>query len=213
MQIQDNALREYLKNVYFLTGTPCAGKSTAARALGRRHGLRVYDADERFSAHQRLSSPALQPAMNQRFASADEFFGRSVREYGQWLRDSARQQLDFVLLDLVRLSGDRPVLCDCQLTLEEADRLSDPSRVAFLIREPSRLAADYCDRPDHADFDRFLKSASSPEDAYRKLDETLQSLNRPYWEQIKASRYFYLERTDQSTVEDTVARLERHFGL
>lgn len=213
MQIQDNVLREALKNVYFLTGTPCAGKSTAARALGRKHGLLVYDADERFSAHQRLSSPALQPAMNQRFASADEFFGRSVPEYCRWLMDSARQQLDFVLLDLARLAADQPVLCDCRLTVEEADRLSEPGRVAFLIREPSRLAADYCNRPDHADFDRFLESASSPEAACRKLDETLQRLNRPYWEQIKASRYFYLERTDQSTVEDTVARLERHFAL
>ena len=39
MIIQDNALKAYLKNVYFITGTPCGGKTTISRALAQRHGL------------------------------------------------------------------------------------------------------------------------------------------------------------------------------
>lgn len=52
MEIKDNVLKEYLKNVYFVTGTPCGGKTTISRALGAKHNLPVYDVDEEFTMHQ-----------------------------------------------------------------------------------------------------------------------------------------------------------------
>ena len=39
MIFQDNVLKEYLKNVYFVTGTPCGGKTTISRELANRHNL------------------------------------------------------------------------------------------------------------------------------------------------------------------------------
>lgn len=212
MIIQDNALKAYLKNVYFITGTPCGGKTTISRTLAQRHGLMVYDADEHFPEHQRLADPAFQPAMCRRFSSADEFFGRSVDEYRAWLLDNARQQLDFVLLDLIRLAQDRPVLCDVILTIDEADRLTDVSRVAFLIRDPANLIDDYCNRPDHKDFSDFINSATDVARAKATCNETLWSINAQRLDAIKHSRYFWLERTSSSTVEDTVRKVERHFN-
>ena len=55
MIFQDNVIKEYLKNVYFVTGTPCGGKTTISRELAKRHDLLVYDIDEEFEKHQRLS--------------------------------------------------------------------------------------------------------------------------------------------------------------
>lgn len=37
MILQDNVIKEYLKNVYFITGTPCGGKTTISRELAKRH--------------------------------------------------------------------------------------------------------------------------------------------------------------------------------
>lgn len=104
MIFQDNVIKEYLKNVYFITGTPCGGKTTISRELAKRHNLFVYDIDERFANHQKISNATFQPAMNKVFKDADEFFGRTVEEYRQWLIDNTREQLDFVLLDLICLS-------------------------------------------------------------------------------------------------------------
>ena len=78
MIFQDNVIKEYLKNVYFLTGTPCGGKTTISRELAKRHNLMVYDIDARFEEHQKMSNIAFQPAMNRAFKDADEFFGRTV---------------------------------------------------------------------------------------------------------------------------------------
>lgn len=112
MIFQDNVIKAYLKNVYFITGTPCGGKTTISRELAKRHNLMLYDIDEQFPDHQQKSSPDFQPAMNKKFRDADEFFGRTVEEYKKWLIDNTREQLDFVVLDLIRLSRNQLVLCD-----------------------------------------------------------------------------------------------------
>ncbi len=41
--------------------------------------------------------------MTTTFKDADEFFGRSVEEYKGWLLGNKREQLDYVLLDLIKL--------------------------------------------------------------------------------------------------------------
>lgn len=213
MVFQDNVLKEYLKNVYFITGTPCGGKTTISRELAGRHNLIVYDIDEMFECHRRISSPDSQPSMNRSFKDADEFFGRTIEEYKKWLLDNTREQLDFVLLDLIRLSQDQIVLCDCHLTIEEAAKLTEPSRVVFLIKEPSNIVDDYCNRPDHQGFRDFIYSASDIVSAKTLCNATLQTLNEKSFKQIKQSDYFWLERNEYSTVEDTVRKVEQHFGL
>jgi len=213
MIFQDNVIKEYLKNVYFITGTPCGGKTTISRELAKRHNLLVYDIDEQFEKHKQISHSEFQPSMNKAFKDADEFFSRTVEEYKQWLIDNTREQLDFVLLDLIRLSQDQIVLCDCDLTVEEADKLTEPSRIVFLIKEPSKLVDDYCNRPDHQGFNNFINSTSDIEKAKAVCNETLKSINVKRCEMIKNSKYFWLERDENSTVDETTKKVEQHFLL
>lgn len=213
MIFQDNVIKEYLKNVYFITGTPCGGKTTISRELAKRHNLLVYDIDEQFENHRKLSDPVFQPSMNKVFKNADEFFGRTVAEYQKWLVDNTREQLDFVLLDLIRLSQNQIVLCDCHLTVEEAEKLTEASRVIFLIKDPSNLVDDYCNRPDHQGFSDFINSTSDIEKAKAVCNATLKNLNEKKCKDIKDSIYYWIERTPESTVADTLEKVERHFGF
>lgn len=213
MIFQDNIIKQYLKNVYFIAGTPCGGKTTVSRALAKKYGIMVYDIDERFDGHQAMSDPVSQPAMNRNFRDADEFFGRSVEEYKAWLLKNTREQLDFVLLDLMRLSQNQKVLCDCHLTLEQAATVTDPSHIAFMIKKPVNLVEEYCNRPDHQGFSNFIHSATDFEAAKKTCNETLMSLNEKYYEDVKASGYFFVDRGDGLSVEETVALTAKHFGL
>ena len=213
MIFQDNVIKEYLKNVYFITGTPCGGKTTISRELAKRHNLLVYDVDEQFSYHQKISNSTLQPSMNKVFKDADEFFGRTVEEYKKWLIDNTREQLDFVLLDLIRLSQNKIVLCDCHLTVEEAEKFTEASRIVFLIKEPSNLIEDYCGRSDHQGFNDFINSASDIEKAKATCNITLKTLNEKRCNDIKSSNYLWIERNENSTIGDTVRKVEQHFGF
>ena len=213
MNFQENVLKEYLKNVYFITGTPCGGKTTISRALAEKYGFELFDIDERFDEHQKMSDSTYQPNMNKRFCSADEFFGRSVEEYKSWLLGNTREQLEFVLLDLIRASANKKVICDCHLTVEQALMFSDPSRVVFLIKDPSNLVDEYRERWDHQGFNQYLNSASDVESAKKTVSTTLYELNIGHIEEIKKSPFFWIERTAKSTVPDTLARVEKHLGL
>ena len=212
MRISDNVLREALRNVYFITGTACGGKTTAARILGERYGIPVYDIDRQFGYQRLLSDPAAQPNMNRRFPDADAFFARSTEEYEKWLLGNLREQLDFVIADLIRLSRDGAVLCDCGIVPEEADRLTDPGRIVFLTRDPRDLADEYCARPDHRGFRDFLYSASDPERAKALVNETLYRLNARLIDSLRGSRYYRIDRGEGHGPEETARLVEEHFG-
>ena len=139
---------------------------------GRKFGIPVYVIDDQFTIHQLMSDEAHQPNMNKNFKDADEFFGRSVEAYKSWLLGNSREQLDFVLMDLIRLSRDRVVLCDIHLIAEQAAKITDPSRIAFLIKEPKDLVDAYISRPDHQAFRDFIHSASDYEKAKATCNET-----------------------------------------
>lgn len=213
MNFQDNVIREYLKNVYFVTGTPCGGKTTVSRGLGKKYNIPVYDVDEMFPVHQNMSNVKCQPTMNKQFKDADEFFGRTVDEYRDWLINNTREQLEFVLMDLIRLSQNGPIICDCHLNLLQADLFTSSDRIAFMIKEPNDLVEDYCNRPDHQDFNGFINSATDVESAKATVSATLKSINdKPYLE-IKKSGYFWLERDLNRSVDDTINLVAEHFGL
>ena len=213
MRIQDHVLKEYLKNVYFIAGTACGGKSTVSRLLGAWYSMPVYDVDAAFDRHGELSTPADQPDMNLVFASADAFFLRPVEEYSRWLVNNTRQQLDFVILDLIRLSADQRVLCDAHLFLDEAEALTDEKRIAYLLREPSGVIEEYCQRHDHEGFRRYIESAADPAVAKENCQRALETVNRALWEDVKGSRYFWLEREDTRTAEATARLVAEHFGF
>lgn len=212
MIFQDNILKAYLKNVYFISGTPCGGKSTISKALAKKHGVAVYDLDRQMEEHKKISNPQFQPSINKIFKNADEFFGRSVEEYKDWLLSNRREQLDFMLLDLIRLSENQIVVCDCDLTVKEADKLTDSDRIVFLIKDPTHLVDDYCNRLDHQDFSNYINSCTDVEMAKATCNETLRQINAVRCEEIKNSPYLWIERNADSRVEKTLRIVEKHFG-
>ena len=82
-----------------------------------------------------------------------------------------------------------------------------------MIKEPSNLVDDYCNRPDHQGFSDFINSTSDTEKAKAICNATLNTLNETRCNDIKGSNYFWIERTENSTVEETVRKVEQHFGL
>ena len=112
-----------------------------------------------------------------------------------------------------QLSHNQKVLCDCHLTMEEVQKLTEPSRIVFLIKEPLNIVDDYCNRPDHQGFSDFINSTSDVGKAKEVCNETLKSLNEKHYNDIKNSKYYWIERIENSTINETVKKVERHFGF
>lgn len=210
----DKYKNEQFKNVYFIAGTATGGKSTASRELCRKYGYYLYDVDQQFDRHKSMCTAQEKPNMHKTFKDADEFFLRPVEEYKQWLIDNSNEQLEFVLDDLVELAQDKIVVCDLHITVEQAREVVYNNQIVFLIREDNaKIIDDYCNRKDHQGFNNFINSASDPVLAKNNCNQVLTSINDERCDAIRNSEFFYIERNANSTVENTLKLIEKHFKL
>ena len=97
--------------------------------------------------------------------------------------------------------------------MEEAGKFTEASRTVFLIKDPSNLVEEYCSRPDHQGFRDFINCASNVEKSKALCNATLQSLNEQTWTAIRDSDDYWIERTPDSTVDETARKVARHFGF
>ena len=112
MKIADNVLEYHLRNVYWVCGSACGGKSTMAKALAKKHDLILYNADEKVFIHKELASPWEQPAMCRHFVDWEWFFNRPTQEYVNWLEDALNEEMSMIIMDLLHLAKDKPVIVD-----------------------------------------------------------------------------------------------------
>ena len=57
MQDQNKILQRELAHVYWIGGSPCAGKSSIADILAATYGLTLYRTDEAYSRHEKVVTP------------------------------------------------------------------------------------------------------------------------------------------------------------
>lgn len=82
------ALRARLRNIYWIGGGSGAGKSTIARRIAARHGLRVYVTDDVMSDHAGRSEPDDSPFLSE--FTAMDMDERWVRWTACWSWTRAR---------------------------------------------------------------------------------------------------------------------------
>ena len=108
------ALGARLRDIYWIGGGSGAGKSTIARRLAARHGLRLYATDEVMADHGRRSSPVDSPFMA-RFAAMDmdeRWVSRSPQtmlETFGWFRGEG---FGLIVEDLLRLPAGPGVIAE-----------------------------------------------------------------------------------------------------
>ena len=107
MEIANNIIRHYLRNVYFITGTAYAGKSTAVRMLADRFDMICCGENYHSRVSDLIASPDAQPDICWLGDLTDwrEFVLRSPEEYERWIYSTAREAAEFEIAELIALSG------------------------------------------------------------------------------------------------------------
>lgn len=130
-----------LRHVYWIGGGSGGGKSTVARHLAARYGMRVYDTDAAMSDHARRSTPGDSPYLHE-FVAMDmdrRWLLRSPRvmlDTFHWFRGEG---FDRIVEDLLDLPTDRPVVAEGFRLLPGlvAPLLADPARAVWLLPTPA----------------------------------------------------------------------------
>lgn len=83
MKIANNILKYYLRNVYFITGTAYAGKSTTVKMLAERYDMICCEENFHSAVSDVVASPEGQPNIHYLNTLTDwkHFVMRSPEEY------------------------------------------------------------------------------------------------------------------------------------
>ena len=216
MNIAENILKHSLRNVYFLIGCPCAGKTTMCKLLAEKYGMTFYNTnhmDPEFDNWARILSPEYQPVSTQQVTDWEYFFNRPTDEYLSWLRAVSAEHLEYALIELIKLSQHQKVVTDVDMPIELVRQLADPDRIACMLTDPELAARDYYNRDDHSDIYRAIMSLKNPERSLEHNRQMLRKLCEQTTEAALKNGLFCHMRDANSNIANTLKQLESHFGL
>lgn len=220
MNIDNNILKYYLRNVYFITGTAYAGKSTMVRMLADEYDLVFCGENYHMEIADQIADPELQPNLCyfKQMKDWEEFVRRSPKKYEQWIMDSAKEAASIEIAQLIALGAEQKVIVDTNIPIPMLKQISDYDHVAVMLSPQSVSVERFFDRNDPEK--QFLLSViESCEDADKVMENYRECLKRinseEHYREYAESGFFTLER-DDPTGDDVVAvrdLLARHFGL
>lgn len=154
-----------MTHIYWLGGSPCAGKSTVAEMLARAYDWLYINCDSRFGDHQQQSDPHRQPTLH-RLATltSDEIWLTPVLDQVARVIAIYREEFPLLLADLAVAPTERPILLEGAALLPElVAPLATAEHAAWLVPTPTFQQHHYAQRPWIRD---VLKGCSDPAQAF-----------------------------------------------
>lgn len=219
MHIENNILKYYLRNCYFINGTAYAGKSTMCAMLAERYHMLHCAENYNLDSILAIADPQRQPNicyMNTK-PSWEHFVSRTPEAYAAWIDGSNREMIGFEIAELIRISADQKVVVDTNIPCDVLWQISDYDHVAILLSPQNMSVERFFDRedPEKQFLLSVIKSCSDPEAVLQNFRACIARVNSE--ERYKAfsdSGFFTLTRKDEAdTKEEMLSALADHFKL
>lgn len=219
MNISNNIIQHYLRNVYFINGTAFAGKSTMCAMLAKKYDM--IHCEENYNMEMILSivTEKDQPNMNYFHSKRDwqEFLNRTPDEYERWINGNAREVTEFEIAELIRISSNKKTIVDTNIPCDVLREISDYGRVAIMLSPQSMSVDRFFDRedPDKQFLLSEIQKAENPQKTLNNFRECIARVNsKKYYDEFMKSSFFTIVRKDcgLDTREDTLKALGKHFG-
>ena len=220
MQISNNILKHYLKNVYFITGTAYAGKSTTVKMLADRYDMIFCGENYHGAVSDLVATPELQPDISyiNNLKDWKEFVTRSPEEYERWIYATGREAAEFEVAQLIAISQEKKVIVDTNIPVEILKEISDYHHVAVMLSPQSMSVERFFDRsdPDKQFLLRVIDSCDDPEAVMENYRQGLARINsQAHYDEYATSGFFTVVRQDdgRDTREEVCRQIAEHFGL
>lgn len=220
IQISDNLIRHYLRNVYFINGHSYAGKSTMVRMLSERYGMihcgeNYHDAFPREKL-DRWKQPGL--CYFDTMSGWPEWLSQTPEEHYRWMNQTTQECIEIEILELLRLSaGEQKVIVDTNIPPEVLREISDYDHVAILLCDPPDITAQkFFDRddPDKQFMLSEIRKCPDPEATLRNFN-AWALYHPPLETDWQHTGFFTYTRSDfdHDTREEMLTALAKHFRL
>ena len=220
MKIENNILRHYLKNVYFIIGTAYAGKSTTVKLLAEKYDMICCGENYHMAVSEPVATAESHPDLcyNKSLTDWREFVTRTPEEYERWIYAVGREAAEFEVAELLSLGRDRKVIVDTNIPLDILREISDYNHVAVMLCPQSMSVDRFFDRddPDKQFLLNVIDSCDDPAAAMENYRKGLERINsKAHYDEYANSGFFTVVREDNGldTREEVGEKIARHFGL
>ena len=206
------------ENVYFITGTAYAGKSTLVHLLAEKHGGVECGENYHDALLPELSReefPAL--TWSRDLADWHEFIRRTPEEYETWIDRVSREceTLELRLIPEAAAQG-RPVFVDTNISPETLRQVAAPGHVLVMLADPDVSVRRFFERPDREKqfLYRLILEEPDPEAAMENYRRGLARINsRERYGRFLHAGFPVILRDEQRSPAETLALAENVFGL
>ena len=220
MKIENNVLKHYLKNVYFITGTAYAGKSTTVKMLAERYDMVCCGENYHMAVSEIVATPETHPDLcyNRSLTDWREFVTRTPEEYERWMYAVGREAAEFEVAELIAISQDKKVIVDTNIPLDVLKEISDYSHVAVMLSPQSVSVERFFDRsdPEKQFLLNVIDSCDDPAAVMENYRQGLARINsKKHYDEYANSGFFTVVREDNGTEtrEQVCDMIAKHFGL
>lgn len=220
MKIENNILKYYLKNVYFITGTAFAGKSTMVNMLAEKYDMICCGENYHSAVSDIVAEPNVQPDLCYMKSLTDwkEFVTRTPEEYERWIYGTGREAAEFEIAELLSLAKEKKVIVDTNIPIDILKEISDYHHVAVMLSPQSMSVERFFDRsdPEKQFLLSVIDSCDDSESVMENYKKGLALINsREHYDEYANSSFFTLVREDdgKDTRESVCELLAKHFEL
>ena len=220
MKIENNILKHYLKNVYFITGTAYAGKSTTVKMLAERYDMVFCGENYHSKVSDAVATPDAQPdiCFLKTLTDWKEFVTRTPEEYERWIYSTSKEAAEFEVAELISISQDRKVIVDTNIPVGILKEISNYNHVAVMLSPLSMSVDRFFDRSD-PEKQFLLNVIESCEDSKMVMENYRRGLElingQKHYDEYANSGFFTVVRQDtqKDTREEVCEIIAKHFGL
>ena len=205
-------------NIYFITGTAYAGKSTLAKYLANKYEAILCGEnyhDEYFNELDQKEFPNLNYTRN--LLDWHDFIRRTPNEYEAWVDGVSKEceKLELIILDNLSKTN-KLIFVDTNISLDTLKKITDPSHVLIMLADPSISVSRFFERPDREKqfLYKLIMEEKDPNFALNNFRECLSKINS-----IEKYNYFLnsgfnvILRDENRTIEETSMIAEKYFQL
>ena len=220
MKIENNILKHYLKNVYFITGTAYAGKSTTVKMLADRYDMVFCGENYHSNVSDVVATNDAQPdiCFMKNLTDWKEFVTRTPEEYERWIYSVGKETAEFEVAELISISQNRKVIVDTNIPIDILKEISDYNHVVVMLSPQSMSVERFFDRSD-PEKQFLLNVIESCEDSEAVMENYRQGLalinSKKHYDEYANSGFFTVVRqdTEKDTKEEVCEIIAKHFGL
>ena len=213
MRIADSILKERLDHVYWITGGPCAGKTTVTALLAEKHGFAIFP--DRHSDYQQAADFSDFPALRIPWPGTDWewFFGRSIEESARWLDESEAADLEFKIVDLLAEPKCKKILVDTTADPRSLMKISGRNNVVSMFGEDEMIRRELLHRADHKMIlDCIQANTSDPAAMEKNVVSSAVEFSHRQRGKADAAEVKVIQRLPDTTRGELLAAVEEHFG-